>query len=788
MIPMRSSVVWLCAVLLLPLLSATAANPPRPLADHPGNVFLAGEQVSIAAGGRGPSAWRLLDYEGRVRTNGVSSDGIATLGHLPVGWYELELPVVDGAAGKRLSLAVLQSLPESPSPASPIRLDVGMSWLVPAEKQSAVANLCALAGAGWVRDRFRWSEVEPSAHAFATRVPQDATARIQSAAGLRVLQVHHDTPSWAGPSTSRFALDLRDVFELNRGVALRWRGLVSAFEPWNEADIEVFGGHTGSEMATLQKAAFLGLRAGNREALVCQNVFATPRRSGLEDYVANLPWAYFDTFNFHHYLEPDAYAQTYAEFRAVSGGRSLWITECGQSLHWEGDKNARELSPAAQRIQAERVARLFATAIHEGAAGVFYFLLPHYAEGQNQFGLLRADLTPRPAYAALAAAGRFLCEAQGLGRVKAEASVRAFLFEAHPDGREREVLVAWSTNAMSSLELPLTPEAVFDHLGRPVDGVSRKLILSPSARFVVLPVGSASRFPLTHPAVSPPPDGTAPSPIVIQAVIPQDRVLLNTSSYRLAPDRPETVPLFLYNFGTNAAHGTLTAAAPEGWRVEISGGVDLAPMERREIPMMVGARGRVSLEGLGRVLVDGDFGAAGRPLLSLRLQPARTNTVPLKQRLLPAADDPARWRSFVSGNGRASLSRSESWVAAEASPATDNRWYYPQFALRPEERLSEDFNAIGFQFELLEGAGQFRVILEEENGSSYMVDFESPPKPGQPVDAVVHLDAADWGATWSLPDPNSHLDTPLVKAVRIGCNTTAGHLRFRVKNLRWLRL
>lgn len=91
-------------------------------------------------------------------------------------------------------------------------------------------------------------------------------------------------------------------------------------------------------------------------------------------------------------------------------------------------------------------------------------------------------------------------------------------------------------------------------------------------------------------------------------------------------------------------------------------------------------------------------------------------------------------------------------------------------------------------FELLEGSGQFRVILEEENGSSYMVNFETPPKAGQPIDAVVRLDAADWGATWSLPDPNSRLDAGQVKAVRIGCNTTASHVRYRFKNLRWLRL
>ena len=54
----------------------------------------------------------------------------------------------------------------------------------------------------------------------------------------------------------------------------------------------------------------------------------------------------------------------------------------------------------------------YACAIHEGAQAVFYFILPHFVEGQTQFGVMRPDLTPRPAFVALAAAGRLLADAQ----------------------------------------------------------------------------------------------------------------------------------------------------------------------------------------------------------------------------------------------------------------------------------------------------------------------------------------------------------------------------------------
>src|SRR2546430_11105371 len=46
---------------------------------------------------------------------------------------------------------------------------------------------------------------------------------------------------------------------------------------------------------------------------------------------------------------------------------------------------------------------------------LFRSMLPHYIEGQTQFGILHEDLTPRPAFVALAAVGRLLCDARPLG-------------------------------------------------------------------------------------------------------------------------------------------------------------------------------------------------------------------------------------------------------------------------------------------------------------------------------------------------------------------------------------
>ena len=185
-----------------------------------------------------------------------------------------------------------------------------------------------------------------------------------------------------------------DAHRFFKEMARRWRGQVQAFEPWNEADIPMFGGHTGAEMAALQKAAYLGLKAGNPEVIACLNVFALHNTNQLADLNENEAWPYFDSYNLHHYEPFVNYPKLYADHRAVSAGRPLWVSECAVPVKWTGDEQLKEPSDADLKVQAERVAKTFACSLHEGSAATFYFLFPHYVEGQTQFGIVRPDLTP----------------------------------------------------------------------------------------------------------------------------------------------------------------------------------------------------------------------------------------------------------------------------------------------------------------------------------------------------------------------------------------------------------
>ncbi len=223
--------------------------------------------------------WRAVDYENNLVANGACKKGMAETGPLPVGWYKIVRTA--GHATNEVYFGVLEPL-RAPTPlSSPIGIDVAAAWFYPDARLDGAINLCQLAGMNRVRDRLLWSEIEPRRGEFAPHTRYDKVLRAQRSAGLQVLDVNHLSAGWANTNSARFPPDLRDIYNFYRELAHRWQGQLAAFEPWNEAAIRDFGGHTGSEMATFQKAAWLGLKAGNPELIVCQNVFAIHRLATL---------------------------------------------------------------------------------------------------------------------------------------------------------------------------------------------------------------------------------------------------------------------------------------------------------------------------------------------------------------------------------------------------------------------------------------------------------------------------------------------------------------------------
>jgi hypothetical protein len=614
---MRKTNAPLLAVILFCVASLAHAQTtrrtiPAPLPNHPGNIFLSTEAVSIALPEKTGPDWQLFDYEHREILHGSSTDGRIMLGKLPVGYYELK-----AANFGRITLGVVAPLAAPTPDDSPISIDVAMSWSYKTEaRQRAAANLCRLAGMNWVRDRASWPEIEPKPGELAEHTTYDDTARIQTEAALKVLQVNHIPPPWE-KDRKRFPQDLRDVHRFYREIAARWKGQVLAIEPWNEADIEMFGGEMGSEIATLQKAAYLGLKAGNADVIACQNVFAIARKSTLTDFAAND--APFDTYNLHHYVWFDQYPAFYAAHHAVSAGKAMWVTECNTPVKWAGDPKLKEPTDEDLRTQANCVAKIYAMSLHEGSKNTFFFMLPNYTEGQTQFGILHEDLTPRPAYLAVAAVGRVLAGAKPLGRWKCDdTKVHGYLFQTRMDGKDSFPLVIWRDEGEGTLRLQTPVEKVIDALGREGTGSwvgDVKLTTAPVfAMLSVQPEPARLEAPATQPALH----DIAALNVVIQVLRPSSGISSNRSAVVLLPQQQHELKLCIYNFGKTAARGKLTTTGSLPSNLSKSENLEITPGDRLELSLSIPPRAP-NPEQLQHLKIEGDFGQAGKPILSINV-------------------------------------------------------------------------------------------------------------------------------------------------------------------------
>lgn len=670
----RGTVPWLIALVAGtlatgPSVGMGAESTVRPRPGHPGNIFLRGETVEVRFPTPIPAearSWRALDVDRTEVADGAMPPGVAgagdrlRVGALGVGWYRIELLDAAGATRLHTTAAVLEPMRETPPESTPIAVDSAAAWFAAGDRdgQADLASIAALAGVRWIRDRLRWREIEPRPGELIDRSTYDSSSEEHRRQGLRVLEVFHDTPPWAtdpaldgSRARGRFPRDLRVVYRSCRALARRFRGRVAAWEPWNEANVETFGGHTVDEMCSFQKAAWLGLKAGDPELTVCWNAYTgAPTERHADGVLANEAWPYFDVYSIHSYDWPSSYADLWKPVRRAACGRPIWVTEADRGYRHEGQGPWYELSAEGERRKAEYMTHAYACSMWAGSARHFHFVLGHYTESRNgvQFGLLRLDRTPRPSYVALAALGRRLAGARCLGRLRLEPDSRArvIAFRARPGGRSRDVLVAWSeapgdwsakgtSRAPSPLPATLPVVAVHDHLGR-LAAASAPRELRDAAWFITMPEGAAERLDLEPPLRSAARrEGPAASPIVLQLERPHASVRKidgprwsHGYEHTVPAGRPSMLSVVVYNLSAEPHAGSIRVeAAPPGCSVRIRADdteIALDPLEARRLQVEyrgATARSDEPDPANGAIRLRGEFGLAGRPVLSFRLAP-----------------------------------------------------------------------------------------------------------------------------------------------------------------------
>jgi len=650
--------IWMCLCLLYAGSHATAAQWKEPFlarsipTSTPTHVHVEGQVVTIPVPAQGiehATQWQILnDRKERVRSGPVTAE-IQSIraGTLGIGWYRVEFLNAQRQVVAWTSTAVLARQRVTVSQDSPVGLDSAAAWFAKDDpaNQNNLARLASLARVNWVRDRIKWREMEPTPGIFEAHTTYDTAATVQAEQGLKVLQVFHDTPPWAikeKETPGRYASDLRHPYRFGKAMALRFRGRVQAWEPWNEGNVSDFGGHTADEMCAYQKAAYLGFKAGDPNVIVCWNVStATPTALHTQVVLENQTWPYFDTYNIHTYDWPDSYERLWKPVHEAACGRPIWVTESDRGITYETPEPWCDLSPENEIRKAEFMAQSYASSFYAGASKHFHFILGHYFEARNkvQFGLLRLDQTPRPSYVAMAAIGRFLDGATCLGRwaLPDKPQAHIYAFKAKPDGQEACVLVAWAeapgdwnqrgkTHVDWALPDGMAINSVYDYLGRSL-GTALPGPLRSAPVFIVLEPDQARRLELTPPPQSTYREGT-PSHIVLQLNMPRESTVkleqvpwASEYEHKVEPGVETELPIYVYNFGDERARGSIAVShSPSGWTLSPrQWSVTLEPMERRLLKLqLTKPDAPFDASSDNWIKLTGNFGPDEQPILAFR--------------------------------------------------------------------------------------------------------------------------------------------------------------------------
>lgn len=574
----------IAATLLFTLLAgATWAMEVKGTA--PGNLFVAGKSLRFAiTRAQGTVRYELLDYwERRVAEGQVATrDGRAVLQlkAQPPGYYTLRC--TDEAGAVDVAVGVVMDRKGAPLPRDGrVCADAASAWLVQGEERwRQFAQIVRTAGIPWVRERIWWGQVAPSSRQL-TWGHYQLVADLLAAEGIHIYQIWHDSPPWTRASNpeAHCPNDLRVVYRFAREAASRFTRQISAWEVWNEPDID-FWRHLSDRYAGILKVAYLGLKDGNSQALVLQGSLCAGVSSFARHLFENGIGDYFDIFNWHIYEVAINYPRVMEAYRQLLAEHGLddrpaWLTEAGIRLPGTEGESQRLLSRENQRRQCQFVPRSVVMSLVAGNEKHFFFVLPDYLENGIQFGAMRPDLTLYPSLIALSACANILGKSRYLGEYPIGEGAWAYLF-ATPRGN---VLVAWAARPIT-IAVPTEKRSVrrADLFGAETALATQddkvQLQLSPEAVYLVDVGKEVEKHIRRAPERTYRLPQNQPSRIVVvgHADLPIQKV---RDCYLFLPGESLEYTVEVYNFGEATATGTVSlllsgaSAQPERQTVQV---------------------------------------------------------------------------------------------------------------------------------------------------------------------------------------------------------------------------
>lgn len=799
---MRQMILILAAAIFLLAPAAEAADGGTVTAAAPGAAFLQGEELrfSLDAGAAENGRWILRNWQDEIiREENFSGTGF-TLPALPNGYYKLE---VAGIPGCRSFAVVPDPEKREKNPDLFFAVDSAQSWLAapqkenpfrPADAFAIVSEVARRAGIQMVRERLRWSDVEPEPGKFDWKQYR-LNADLLSERGIRISGVYHDAPSWTRSNTPRLPSDLMANYRFARKLAREFRGKMTVWEFWNEPDIG-FAPEGAWDYAAALKSAYLGFKAGDPELTVAPGGYArTPLLNYNHVVLLNGAGDYADIFNMHTYAVIRDFPAVLQDIRNHLKRHNLthlpiWFTENGSNMEGaareeSGIKGVRKHSPAQELLVAEYIAKMMITMQFLGVERDFFFVLPPYNEraGKKDWGMLRHDFTVKPGYAVLATLIDRLGNAEPEGEIRLGDGIKGFLYRRR-DGRK--ILVYWSISELDTKEerpnldtqnllsrkfaLPGSGGklAGVDHFGTPFEADGAQM--------------TATRFPAF---IDCPPSLRPDIPFISQKTERNEPEKLDRSIV-FRTELSDDFKLWVGKDGTDIRNDTVRFKL-QAWnfsgrekqgRISVSGGgsrgipdaVTLPPFGKSEFEVFF--KPALNETFKGELRVEGIFGGRATSPLVIPLRNLKAGMEACREVEMPQLVDPVNWRKNSSGEQTAAYDEDENALCFTTEyPAGVDRWTYPEYTLQlPQESLA-GARIIAFEAKSSEPKGirQMLLMLVLKNRKTRQLKVNVP--------------GTEWEECRIQLPPD--IDGGEIVKIRLGINSRRDRISYRIRNVRF---
>jgi hypothetical protein len=344
-------------------------------------------------------------------------------------------------------------------------------------------------GAGWVREELTATRLHASAHGRYHWRTFDAVVDRERAAHLSILGLLDYSNTWGYPDHgymphAAMVKQIADFASFAYAVARHYRGRIRYWQIWNEPDRAVFWkpAPNASDYAHLLTAAYRAVKRADR-----RDVVVMAGTTGVDlPYIHEVVHAggRFDVLAVHPYRNLPEPALLSA-IRALQGlHHPIWFTEIGWAAGPDCWLCTNETDQAAYLV------RFFALAAAAGVQRIFWYDLRDdpsiVTSPEAHFGLVRRDLSAKPAYVSYADIARLL---RGARFVRADALGAGGVYALRFSRDHETIEILWNTG-------PVTREISLEWSGRTatvmndIAGQTRGTTAHLGRLAITLPVGS----------------------------------------------------------------------------------------------------------------------------------------------------------------------------------------------------------------------------------------------------------------------------------------------------------